>query len=173
MVLAAPKEVGTLDLVVRRPAVDERETLEVGALSMAEGLVGDDWARRPSTRSDDGGPHVDMQLNVMSSRFANLIAGDPERRSLAGDQLFVDLDLSELNISPGDTLHIGNTAVVEVTAEPHTACDKFTLRFGLAAHRLVNSERGRALRLRGLNARVVAEGQVAAGDEVRLVRRGD
>jgi MOSC domain-containing protein YiiM len=172
-VLAAPRATGTLDLIVRRPGIDERQVLEVGELSLSEGLVGDDWNRRPSSRSADGGPHPDMQLNVMAARVASLVAGDDARRPLAGDQLYVDLDLSEENIAPGDRLHIGESAQIEVTPEPHTGCDKFTQRFGLDAHRFVNSEQGRRLRLRGLNARVVTAGTIRRGDTVTLRRARD
>ena len=162
----SPTDHGRLDLVVRRPGVGEREELTEGRLDLAEGLVGDTWCIRPSRASHDGGPHPEMQLNVMNSRMAALVAIDPARRSLAGDQLYVDLDLSEQNLPPGTRLAIG-TAVIEVTARPHTGCDKFVARFGADAMRFVNSPTGRSLRLRGLNARVVQPGTVRPGDVVR------
>lgn len=162
----APADDGTLELVVRRPAPGEREVLAVGELDLVLGLVGDDWSARPSSRTPDRSPHPDMQLNVMSSRAAALLAGDRERWPLAGDQLYVDLDLSEANLVAGTRLAVGD-AVIEVTAEPHRGCRKFSARFGLDALRLVNSAEGRALRLRGLNARVVVPGAVRPGDRVR------
>jgi MOSC domain-containing protein YiiM len=162
----SPADGGRLELVVRRPAVGQREELDEGQLDLHEGLVGDTWSVRPSRRTDDGGPHAEMQLNVMNSRMAALVAGDPARRGLAGDQLYVDLDISEENLPAGMRLVIGS-AVIEVTTRPHLGCDKFVARFGMEAMRLVNSPAGRALRLRGLNARVVQPGTIRPGDTVR------
>lgn len=167
---AAPAEVGVLELIVRRPGLGEREVLEVGELDLAVGLVGDTWCERPSRRTPDGGPHPDMQLNVMSSRAIAHIAGRQDRWALAGDQLYVDLDLSTANLPAGSRLEIGR-AVIEVTDQPHTGCPKFTQRFGAEALRWVNSERGSALRLRGLNARVVQPGTIRRGDAVVRIRR--
>ena len=164
-ILAAPTEAGTLELIVRRPAVDEREVLDTGELDLTEGLVGDTWKQRSSTRTADGSAHPDMQLNIMSARVIEAIAGDRDRWPLAGDQLYVDLDISATNLPPGTRLGIGE-AIVEITAEPHTGCAKFTRRFGLEAYRWVNGEPGLALRLRGVNARVVTPGVVRAGDAV-------
>ena len=164
----SPADGGRLELVVRRPAVGEREELAAGELDLADGLLGDTWSTRPSRLTADGGPHPECQLNVMNSRMAALVAVDPARRSLAGDQLYVDLDLSQENLPPGTRLAIGS-AVIEVTAQPHTGCAKFVARFGIDAMRFVNSPTGRALRLRGLNARVVQAGTVRPGDVVRKV----
>lgn len=172
--LAAPRDAGTLELVVRRPAAGEREELAEGELDLEAGLVGDSWSRRPSSRSADGGPHPDMQLNVMSAPLVALLAGDPSRRALAGDQLYLDLDLSHDNLPAGSRLTIGDPAVrgavIEVTDQPHTGCAKFVERFGAEAMRFVNGARGRPLRLRGLNARVVVPGRVRPGDPVTVTR---
>jgi MOSC domain-containing protein YiiM len=165
---AAPADLGTLELVVRRPAVGEREVLEVGELDPAVGLVGDTWKDRGSTRTEDGSPHPDMQLNVMSARVVSFLARDPERRALAGDQLYLDLDLSHANLPAGTRLAIGSV-VIEVTDQAHTGCAKFTQRFGLDALRWVNGDDGKRLRLRGLNARVVVPGTVRRGDQVTKV----
>ena len=164
----APRDVGTLELVVRRPAEGQREVLEEGRLSFAEGLVGDTWKVRGSGRSEDGSAHPDMQLNVMSARMVAFLAGDPDRRALAGDQLYIDLDISHENLPAGTRLSIGE-AVIEVTEQPHTGCAKFIERFGVDAMRFVNGRVGRQLRLRGLNARVVTEGSVRPGDKVSKV----
>jgi hypothetical protein len=162
----APSDGGRLDLIVRRPTTDERELLEEGELSLSEGLVGDSWNRRRSSRTLDRSPHPDMQLNVINSRAIGLIAQDPSRWALAGDQLFLDMDLSETNLPPGTRLAIG-TAVIEVTAQPHTGCGKFVERFGVDAMKFVNAPLGRALRLRGLNARVIQPGVIRVGDRAR------
>jgi hypothetical protein len=162
----APAHEGTVELVVRRPAEGEREVLEEGLLDASAGLVGDDWQARGSSRTADGSSHPDMQLTLMSSRVIELIAGDRERWPLAGDQLFVDLDLGPENLPPGTRLAVGS-AVIQVTEVPHTGCAKFTERFGPAAIRFVNSPAGRALRLRGMYARVVTPGAVRPGDSIR------
>ena len=164
----SPKDGGLVELIVRRPAEDEREVLEEGELDPSEGLVGDSWKARGSSRTADGSAHPDMQLNVMNSRALALVARDGERRKLAGDQLIVDLDLSEENLPAGTRLALGS-AVIEVTPQPHTGCKKFVARFGLDAMKFVNSPQGRRLRLRGLNARVVRAGRVRVGDAVRKV----
>jgi len=163
-ILAAPPDNGTLALIVRRPAVDEREELDEGQLDPSVGLVGDTWNERSSRRTPDGSPHPDMQLNVMSARVVELLAADSSRRALAGDQLFVDLDITASNLPPGTRLAIG-TAVIEVTEQPHTGCQKFSGRFGVDALRWVNDHPD--LRLRGLCARVVTAGTVRRGDVVR------
>lgn len=161
----APADHGTLELIVRRPAVDEREVLEVGHLSLEEGLVGDTWAQRGSSKTPDGGPLLDAQLNIMNARAIAAVAGPTERWALAGDQLYIDLDISTETLPPGTRLALGE-AVIEVTAEPHTGCGKFSSRFGLDALRFVNSPGGRALNLRGINARVVQPGTIRQGDPV-------
>jgi hypothetical protein len=159
----APKDVGVLELIVRRPRKGEREVLQEGELDLREGLVGDTWKDRRSSRSADGLAHPDMQINVMSSRVAALVSQDRARWQLAGDQLFVDMDLSADNIPPGTQLAIGS-AVIEVTSEPHTGCGQFVERFGLDAMKFVNSPLGRQLQLRGVNARVVQPGVIRVGD---------
>jgi hypothetical protein len=167
-ILDSPADAGRLEMIVRRPAVDAREVLEVGELNLAEGLAGDTWRTRGSSRTPDRTSHPDMQLNLMNARVIALVAGSRERWPLAGDQLFVDLDLSEHNLRPGTRLAIGG-AVIEITAQPHTGCAKFVARFGLDAMKFVNSPEGRRLRLRGANARVIRPGAIRAGDVVRKV----
>ena len=170
-IIASPADSGELRMIVRRPAVDEREELTEAVLDVAVGLVGDTWGQRPSPRMPDKkSPHPDMQLNIMNARAAQLIAGDESRWSLAGDQLYVDLDLSGANLPPGTRLEIGD-AVIEVTEQPHTGCAKFSARFGPDMLRLVNSPDGRALNLRGICARVVQGGMIRKGDVVRKVKR--
>lgn len=166
----APCDAGVLALVVRRPQVDGREVLAEGELSLTEGLVGDSWRLRSSSRMADGGPHPDMQLNLMNVRVIEAIAGPMSRWPLAGDQLFVDLDLSRENLPPGTRVTIGE-AEIEVTDQPHTGCGKFSSRFGLDALKWVNSPQGRALGLRGINAKVVTPGRIRAGDAVAILRR--
>lgn len=162
---AAPADGGRVELVVRRPTPGEREVLDEGTLDLADGLVGDGWSARGSRRTPDGAAHPDMQLNVINARLSSLVAVEPERRALAGDQLHVDLDLSEDNLPPGTRLALGS-AVIEVTDQPHTGCAKFVERFGRDAMRFVNSPAGRQLRLRGLNAKVVVAGTVRSGDTI-------
>jgi MOSC domain-containing protein YiiM len=162
----SPADEGRVELIVRRPAVDEREVVNEATLDTAEGLVGDTWRMRGSKRTPDGSSHPDMQLNVMNARAASLVAGSAERRHLAGDQLYVDLDLSETNLPPGTRLELGS-AVIEITDQPHRGCAKFAARFGNDALRFVNSAIGCELRLRGVNARVVVPGTVRTGDTIR------
>jgi hypothetical protein len=162
-VRSSPKDRGTLRLIVRRPAVAAREVLERGELDVRVGLVGDTWHMRGSSRTDDGSPHPDMQLNVMNTRVIALLARSVDRWPLAGDQLFLDLDLSDENLPAGTRLALGD-AIIEVTPQPHTGCGKFAKHFGVDAVKFVNSQEGRRLRLRGMNARVVQGGAIRAGD---------
>ncbi len=158
-VRAAPADGGTLELVVRRPTVGEREVLEEGELDTELGLVGDSWSLRGSN------PNPKSQLTLMGARAAALIAGEREHWPPAGDQLFVDLDLSVANVPPGTRLAIGS-AILEVSDQPHLGCGKFTQRYGEDARAFVNAPEGVELNLRGLNARVVQGGMVRRGDAV-------
>jgi MOSC domain-containing protein len=164
----APKTEGVLEMIVRRPQVGEREILDAGELDVADGLVGDTWKLRGSSRTADGSPHPGMQLNIMSARAAALVAQEKGRWPLAGDQLFIDLDLSAANVPPTTRIAIGS-AIVEVSEEPHTGCGKFMSRFGADAMKFVNSPIGRELGLRGINARVVQSGAIRVGDVVKRI----
>ena len=162
----APKDEGVLELIVRRPRVGAREVLAEGELDREQGLVGDTWSTRASTRTRDGSPHPDMQLNVMNSRVIDMIAGEKTRWGLAGDQLYVDFDLRLDNLPPGTRFQVGSTTL-EVSDVPHTGCAKFTARFGSDATRFVNAKDHRELRLRGMNTRVITPGTVRPGDSIR------
>lgn len=162
----APKDEGVLQLIVRRPRIEEREILEEGELDPVNGLVGDSWITRRSSRTADGSAHPEMQLNIINARVAALVAQHKDRWQLAGDQLYIDMDLSAENLPPGTQLAIGS-AVVEVTALPHTGCKKFVSRFGLEAMKFVNSSVGRELHLRGINARVVQPGVIRVGQAAK------
>jgi len=165
----APKDEGVLELIVRRPGVNDRQVLAEGELDLDEGLVGDSWKRRRSTSTPDGSPNPLMQLNVMNARVIALVAQEKSRWQLAGDQLFLDLDLSAENLPAGTRLSLGS-AVIEVTPPPHLGCQKFVARFGLEAMRFVNSPLGRQLHLRGINAKVVQAGVIRVGDVVRKIK---
>ena len=162
----SPSDDGPIELIVRRPAVGEREVVDEATLDTGVGVVGDTWQQRGSSRTPDGSSNRGMQVTLMNSRAADLVAGAAERWQLAGDQFYVDFDLSGANIPPGTRLGLG-TAVLEVTEEPHRGCAKFSARFGVDAVRFVNSDVGRKLNLRGVNARVVETGTVRTGDPVR------
>jgi MOSC domain-containing protein YiiM len=164
----APADGGTVELIARRPAVDEREVLTEARLDVRDGLEGDTWCVRGSSRTPDGGPNREAQLTLMNARAAAAIAGEHEHWPLAGDQFYVDLDLSHNNLPPGSRVQIGS-AVIEFSEAPHTGCAKFSARFGVDALRFVNSPTGRELRLRGANCRVVVGGTVRPGDTISKV----
>ncbi len=150
-------------MVVRRPAVGARELPAEAMLDLVSGLAGDNWLTRGSTSMPDGSAHPRKQVTVMNARVAELVAGGTERMPLAGDQIYVDLDISIDNLPPGSLLAVGD-AVLEVSEEPHLGCAKFVERFGAEAMRFVNSRIGRQLRLRGMNTRVAQPGIVRPGD---------
>jgi len=164
----SPKDNGVLRMIVRRPRENEREVVERGELDLSQGLIGDNWKRRGSKHTPDGSANIHAQLTVMNSRTIELLAQAEERWSLAGDQLYIDMDLSDNNLPPGTRLAIGS-AVIEVSAVPHTGCKKFSSRFGVDAMKFVNSEEGKRLHLRGINARVVRGGVICVGDVVEKV----
>jgi hypothetical protein len=162
---AAPADRGVVELIVRRPSTGAREVVTEAELDLVDGVVGDDWRTRGSRLTADGSAHPGMQVTLMSSRVAALVAGPVERWPLAGDQFYVDFDLSEQALPAGTRVALGS-AVLELTGEPHRGCKKFVERFGPAAGRFVNTGDTLPLRLRGANARVVVPGSVGVGDEI-------
>jgi MOSC domain-containing protein YiiM len=158
----APKNEGRLELIVRRPRSGEREVVDESELSVAEGLVGDNW----STRTPDAALEPERQLTIMNARVAGLLAQDTGRWQLFGDQLYIDFELSESNLPAGTRLALGS-AIIEVTPVDHTGCKKFAERFGVDAVKFVSTPVGRELRLRGMYAKVVQAGRIRSGDKVR------
>lgn len=164
---AAPTDVGSLELIVSRPERLERDIVATGHLSTYFGLVGDNWLGRGSRRTADGSAEPGRQLTLMSSRAADLFAaGDRTRWADAGDQLYVDLNLSEDNVPAGTRLAIGPSSVVEISALPHTGCAKFLERFGRDVALFVNAAENSSLHLRGINATVLESGAIVVGDTV-------
>ena len=165
-ILASPADSGELKLIVRRPNVDEREMPQQARLDVDQGLVGDNWLARGSRHTPDGAADPEMQLNIMNTRVVDRVAGAKDRWALAGDQLFVDMDLSSENLPPGTQIALGE-AIVEVTAPPHTGCKKFAARFGVDAMVFVNSGGGKTQNFRGICAKVVKSGDISVGDTAR------
>jgi hypothetical protein len=163
-IAAAPADVGTIELVVARPSAGERVVLVTAELRPGIGLVGDNYLARGSSRPGGGPADPLAELNVMSARALEAVAG-PDRGNWppAGDQLVVDFDLSVSNCPAGTRLSVGS-AVIEVTTKPHSGCAKFAERYGIEAARWVNSRND--LRLRGICAVVIEPGTVAPGDRV-------
>jgi hypothetical protein len=164
----SPKDQGTLKMIVRRPSVDEREVLHEGELDTTDGLVGDTWNIRVSVHSTDGLPNLNTQITIMNARTIALLAQSEEYWPLAGDQLYADMDLSVDNLPAGTQLAIGS-AILEVSPDPHTGCQKFSSRFGVEALKFVNSPEGKRLHLRGINTKVIQAGVIRVGDEVRKI----
>jgi len=167
-VIDAPKDEGVVRLIVRRPGKSQREILERGQFDTEVGLVGDDWINRPGRGSDKPNPHA--QVTIMNARVAALISGDPEPGTWAqcGDQLYVDLDISEQNMPAGTRVGIGDLEL-EIQAEPHTGCVQFRGWWGPEALRFISTKQGLALRMRGANAVVVQPGTVRPGDIARML----
>ena len=162
-VRAAPADEGVVELIVLRPADNERELLDEARIDEDLGLIGDKWATRDVDRTP---AYLSAQLTVISTRVLAVIEPDQARWPLAGDQLYVDFDLSEANLPARSRLTVGE-AILEVSETPHTGCAKFSARFGSDALRWINSPIGRAHRMRGLNARVVRGGVIHRGDRIR------
>lgn len=162
----SPKDGGTLRLIVRRPRIGARDVVAEAELDVTVGLVGDTWSTRRGWRRTRRAPDPNAQVTIMNARATALVAHTGDRWPLVGDQLYVDLDLSEENLPAGTQVTIG-TAVIEVTAEPHTGCRKFSDRFGVTATKFVNSKDGKRLRLRGIKAKIVQSGRIRVGDLAR------
>lgn len=159
-ILDAPHDEGRIEMIVRRPERDQREVIDSAELSTDLGLTGDDWSQRVNSRENR-----DAQLTLMNSRVAEAVAVSRDRWPLAGDQIYVDMNLSLENLPPGSRIRVGE-AIVEISAEPHTGCSKFASRFGKAALRFANVGVGRDNRFRGVNAFIVEDGDVRVGDTV-------
>jgi MOSC domain-containing protein YiiM len=163
---AAPRDAAAVAHLVARPNRDEREVVAEAVLDVEQGMVGDHWLARGSSSQPGGSANPEAQLTLMSTRVLASIEPDPARWPLAGDQVLLDLDLSEVNLPVGTRLIVGE-AEVEVTALPHTGCAKFAARFGHDALRWISTPEGRALRMRGMYVRVVRSGTVRTGDVAR------
>jgi MOSC domain-containing protein YiiM len=168
LIRQSPKDHGVLKMIVRRPNVDERELVNEAELDLEAGLVGDTWRMRGSKATPDGSANIQAQITLMNMRAIALLAQDESRWALAGDQLYVDFDLSEANLPAGTRIVIGS-AILEVSSTPHTGCAKFSERFGKDALKFVNSPEGKQLHLRGINTRVVRVGEIRVGDVVRKI----
>jgi len=161
-ILDAPQDAGPVEMIVRRPVEDEREVIDSAELTKAEGLVGDDWKSRVG---DDEDAFRETQLTLMNARVVDAVAVSRDRWPLAGDQIYVDMDISKENLPPGIRLGLGG-AVIEISEQPHTGCAKFSGRFGKEALRWANVGEGRDRRFRGVYAFVVEEGSIKVGDKV-------
>ncbi len=162
---AAPKHEGRIEHIIRRPTTNEREALEVAELDVTRGLVGDYWFAGIE-HAKNRNVYLNSQITLMNSRVIHAIAQNKNRWALAGDQFYVDLDLSDEHLPPGTRLALGS-AILEVTAEPHLGCSKFKDRYGKAAVMFVNSTLGKSLNLRGVNARILQGGQVSVGGVIK------
>lgn len=167
-ILRSPKTSGTVEMIVARPGTDQRQCPEQARLSPEDGLEGDRWKATCRRRLEDGSPDPEVQITLINSRCIQLLAGDRAHWALAGDNLFVDLDLSIGNLPPGTRLQAGS-ALLEICSLPHNGCEKFQKRFGKEALLFVNSSQGKALRLRGAHARVVRAGVITVGDRIERI----
>ncbi|MBA4054374.1 MAG: MOSC domain-containing protein [Marivirga sp.] len=164
----SPKDDGSLEMIVVRPEKKHRATLLECELTLKRGVEGDHWAKGCWKSLPDGSPDPDVQITIMNSRCLELISASRSRWPLAGDNLIVDMDLSIHNLQPGQKLSIGS-AVLEITSVPHTGCNHFKERFGIDSLKFISSKRGKELRLRGIYARVIKDGQIKVGDRLKKV----
>lgn len=165
---ASPKDSGSVLLIVRRPATEEREIISQGRLIPTSGLEGDNWRERGSSSMPDGSANPEAEVTLMNTRVIQALTQDETRWALAGDQFFVDFDLSEENIPAGTRLMLGS-AILEVSSLPHNGCKKFSARFGVDALKFISMAENKPLRMRGINARIIKAGDVKQGDLVRKI----
>jgi hypothetical protein len=164
-ILSAPESQGHVEMIAIRPEEDQREIISTGKLDTEIGLLGDSWKARGNRHTEDGKADRSAQLTLMNSRVIENLAGTRDRWALAGDQVYVDLNLSIENLPPGTRLRLGD-AIIEVSDTPHTGCKKFASRYGADALRFVNIGVGRESRFRGMNAFVVQGGEFGVGSPV-------
>lgn len=159
---ASPKDEGRVVRCVVRPAHDRRETPAAIRVSPERGVEFDRWdsdaARRPGN-----------QVSLINVHVLRSLAGTEERMPLSGDNLQVDLELSESNLPVGTRLSIGS-ALLEVSADPHRPCKKFHQRFGASAVKKVVRASKKGRRGRGLLATVLRAGEIRVGDTIRVER---
>lgn len=161
----SPTETGTIKMIVRRPEVEKREEVQEAEFDTKEGLIGDNWLARGSSSRPDGSANPEAQITLMNSRVVDLIAGDRSRWAIAGDQLFVDFDLSMENLPTGSRIQLGEV-IMEISETPHTGCAKFAKRYGAYARKWVMTDEGKQLRLRGVNAQVIQGGKITCDDKI-------
>lgn len=164
----SPKNNGVLQLIVRRPETETREIISTGKINFENGLEGDNWKPRGSRHTPDNSADPEAQITLMNSRVIDLLANDKENWQLAGDQLFVNMDLSIENLPPLSQIQMGS-AILEISAKPHTGCKKFSGRFGIEALVFISTPLGKSLRMRGVNAKVIQAGEIHVGDVIRRV----
>jgi len=164
-VLDSPSDKGTVELIVVRPHTDQRESCAQALFSPSDGVLGDNWKTQCWKTLPSGQAHPDVQVAIMNARMIDVLSRDRAQWALAGDQLFVDFDLSVVNLTPGDRLRVG-AVTLEITVEPHRGCQKFRQRFGDAALDCVNSSQGDNHRLRGIYAKIISAGEVRVGDVI-------
>ena len=164
----SPADNGMLYMIVVRTSKRERAVPWYCKLSPAFGVEGDHWSQGAWKSLPEGIPDPMVQVTIMNSRCLDLIATSKERWPLAGDNLIVDMDISTANLKPGQKVSIGS-AVLEISDIPHTGCMKFRDRFGVEALKFVSSKEARELRLRGLFARVIKEGEISIGDRLKKI----
>ena len=164
----SPTDNGLLHMIVVRPEKKQRSTPEHCLLSSKGGAEGDHWAKGCWKSLPDGSPDPDVQITIMNSRCLELISSSPSQWPLAGDNLIADLDLGVHNLKPGQKLSVGTT-ILEITAVPHTGCDNFKVRFGLDSLKFVSTKAGKELRLRGIYARIIQDGEIRIGDRLKKV----
>ncbi|MEM7334639.1 MAG: MOSC domain-containing protein [Chloroflexota bacterium] len=168
VILESPKNNGRIDLITIRPATNERVLKDEVEISIENGVEGDNWKTRGSNSMPDKSSNPEAKITIMNSRVIKHITQSDSGWEWAGDQFFVEMDLSEENLPAGQQLQLG-TAVLEVSAVPHTGCAKFVARFGKDAHKFVNNQYGRSQRFRGVNLKVIKGGTVKVGDTAQKI----
>lgn len=171
-VVESPRDVGLVVAIFVRPSTNERLALSEARLTPEVGIEGDRWVRDSYYKLPDGAADPRSQVSIMNSRILRQIAGSSDAMCLAGDNLVLDLDLSDDNLAPGALLKIGDSAVLEITDLPHNGCGKLAKRYGNDARAFINSKRGRELHLRGRYGRVINGGTIHVGDRVEKQSAG-
>jgi len=162
-ILSSPKDVGKIESIIVRRRKNERELRKEVFLSPEKGVEGDRWYDLSK-----GKPDPRRQLTIINSRLIKLLAQSVERMQLAGDNLIIDLDISDANLPVGQRLTIGKV-MVEITDVPHTGCSRFAERYGNDAVEFINAPERSSLRLRGVYAKFLNSGLIHVGDIIKKI----
>ena len=158
----SPGDAGRIELCVVRPERGQRVVVSELIVEAGLGVVGDRWRADPERT-----PGTEVAL--INAHVARSVARDVTHAGQTGDNLHVDLNLSEANLPVGTRL-LCDGVVLEVSPAIHRPCRTFHDRFGKTAAQRVARANRRGLRGRGVLCSVLAGGVLRTGALLTVAR---